>query len=129
MKPSCLNLALISAAIAGGSSTTAVARQQLSKLSESGKPLNVVFILSDDHRYDYMGFVGKVPWLETPAMDRMAREGAWIRNAFVTTSLSSPSRASILTGMYSHSHKVVDNSSPMPAGLTVCPEYLQQVGY
>lgn len=52
MKPSCLNLALISAAIAGGSSTTAVARQQLSKLSESGKPLNVVFIfiLSDDHR-------------------------------------------------------------------------------
>lgn len=61
MKPSCLNLALISAAITGGSSTTAVARQQLSKLSESGKPLNVVFILSDDHRYDYMGFVGKVP--------------------------------------------------------------------
>ena len=56
MKPSCLNLALISAAIAGGSSTTAFARQQLSKLSESGKPLNVVFILSDDHRYDYMGF-------------------------------------------------------------------------
>lgn len=129
MKPSCLNLALISAAITGGSSTTAVARQQLSKLSESGKPLNVVFILSDDHRYDYMGFVGKVPWLETPAMDRMACEGAWIRNAFVTTSLSSPSRASILTGMYSHSHKVVDNSAPMPAGLTFFPEYLQQVGY
>ena len=128
MKPYCLNLSLISAALTGGSPASAITRQ-LPKLPESGKPLNVVFILSDDHRYDYMGFVGKVPWLETPNMDRMAREGAWIRNAFVTTSLSSPSRASILTGMYSHTHKLVDITAPMPAGLTFFPEYLQQVGY
>ncbi|MDR2388172.1 MAG: sulfatase [Tannerellaceae bacterium] len=97
--------------------------------TETPKPLNVVFILSDDHRYDYMGFMDKVPWLETPNMDRMAREGAHVRNAFVTTSLSSPSRASILTGMYSHGHKVVDNSSPLPPGLTFFPEYLQKAGY
>jgi arylsulfatase A-like enzyme len=93
------------------------------------KPLNVVFILSDDHRYDYMGFMNTVPWLQTPCMDRMAREGAHIKNAFVTTSLSSPSRASILTGMYSHAHTVVDNSAPLPAGLTFFPEYLQKAGY
>lgn len=93
------------------------------------KPLNVVFILSDDHRYDYMGFMNRVPWLETPHMDRMTREGAHIKNAFVTTSLSSPSRASILTGMYSHAHKVVDNSAPLPAGLRFFPEYLQEAGY
>jgi arylsulfatase A-like enzyme len=93
------------------------------------RPLNVVFILSDDHRYDFMGFTGRVPWLETPSMDRMAREGAHLRNAFVTTSLSSPSRASILTGMYSHTHKVVDNSAPLPEGLTFFPEYLRQAGY
>lgn len=93
------------------------------------KPLNVVFILSDDHRYDYMGFMERVPWLQTPAMDRMAKEGAHIKNAFVTTSLSSPSRASILTGMYSHAHKVVDNSAPLPPGLTFFPEYLQEAGY
>jgi arylsulfatase A-like enzyme len=99
------------------------------QVRKEGKPLNVVFILSDDHRYDYMGFTGAVPWLQTPGMDRMAREGAHIRNAFVTTSLSSPSRASILTGMYSHSHKVVDNSSPLPSGLTFFPEYLQKAGY
>lgn len=99
------------------------------KENASKKPLNVVFILSDDHRYDYMGFMNTVPWLETPHMDRMAREGAHIRNAFVTTSLSSPSRASILTGMYSHAHKVVDNSAPLPAGLTFFPEYLQKAGY
>jgi len=91
--------------------------------------MNIVFILSDDHRYDYMGFVGKIPWLQTPSMDRMAHEGAWMKNAFVTTSLSSPSRASILTGMYSHSHKVVDNTAPLPDGLTFFPEYLQKTGY
>lgn len=96
---------------------------------ENTKPRNVVFILSDDHRYDYMGFLSTIPWLETPSMDRMASEGAYIRNAFVTTSLSSPSRASILTGLYSHTHKVVDNNAPLPAGLTFFPEYLQQAGY
>ena len=95
----------------------------------NGKKMNIVFILSDDHRYDYMGFVGKIPWLQTPSMDRMAHEGAWMKNAFVTTSLSSPSRASILTGMYSHSHKVVDNTAPLPDGLTFFPEYLQKAGY
>ena len=94
-----------------------------------GGKMNIVFILSDDHRYDYMGFVGKIPWLQTPSMDRMAHEGAWMKNAFVTTSLSSPSRASILTGMYSHSHKVVDNTAPLPEGLTFFPEYLQKAGY
>jgi arylsulfatase A-like enzyme len=95
----------------------------------NGKKMNIVFILSDDHRYDYMGFVGKIPWLQTPSMDRMAHEGAWMKNAFVTTSLSSPSRASILTGMYSHSHKVVDNTAPLPDGLTFFPQYLQKAGY
>lgn len=81
--------------------------QEADNTSQKTKPLNVVFILSDDHRYDYMGFMNTIPWLETPNMDRMAKEGAHIKNAFVTTSLSSPSRASILTGMYSHSHKVL----------------------
>ncbi|MBV3303451.1 sulfatase [Parabacteroides distasonis] len=103
--------------------------QKAENTSSGIKPLNVVFILSDDHRYDYMGFMGTIPWLETPSMDRMAKEGAHIKNAFVTTSLSSPSRASILTGMYSHSHKVVDNTAPLPEGLIFFPQYLQENGY
>ena len=78
---------------------------------------NVIFVLSDDHRYDFMGFTGKVPWLQTPAMDKMAAEGCHLENAFVTTSLCSPSRASILTGMYSHAHTVVDNQAPVPDDL------------
>jgi len=90
---------------------------------------NVIFILTDDHRYDFMGFTGKVPWLKTPAMDRLAREGAYFRNTYVTTALCSPSRASILTGLYSHSHEVVDNISPDRADLTFFPQYLQEAGY
>lgn len=90
---------------------------------------NVVFILSDDHRYDFMGFMNKVPGLKTPNMDFLAREGAHLQNAFVTTSLCSPSRASILTGQYAHTHRVVDNQAPMPEGLIFFPEYLQKAGY
>ena len=89
------------------------------------KPRNVVFILTDDHRYDFMGFTGKLPWLKTPNMDRLFKEGAYFKNAFVTTSLCSPSRASILTGAYSHVHTIVDNASPEPPGNIYFPQYLQ----
>ncbi|MGH7606259.1 MAG: sulfatase family protein [Gemmatimonadales bacterium] len=95
-------------------------------------PRNVIIILSDDHRYDFMGFMqdGAAPdWLETPALDRMAAGGAHIRNAFVTTALCSPSRASILTGRYAHRHGVVDNTSAVPAGTTFFPAWLQRAGY
>jgi arylsulfatase A-like enzyme len=93
------------------------------------KPRNVIYILSDDHRYDFMGFTGRVPGLQTPNMDRLASEGAYLENAFVTTSLCSPSRASILTGQYAHTHTVVDNQSPAPASLIYFPQYLQKAGY
>ena len=92
-------------------------------------PKNVIFILSDDHRFDFMGFTGKVPWLQTPNLDRLASEGAYFPNTYVTTSLCSPSRASILTGLFSHSHTVVDNAAPDPGNLTFFPEYLQEAGY
>lgn len=109
--------------------THAQTSQSLKIEHNNNKPLNVIFILSDDHRYDFMGFTGKVPWLQTPNMDKMAKQGVWIKNATVTTALCSPSRASILTGMYAHKHTVVDNSSPLPANLTFFPQYLQQAGY
>ncbi len=102
---------------------------QSEKTQDPDKPYNVIFILSDDHRYDYMGFMDKVPGLKTPNMDRMAAEGAHLENAFVTTSLCSPSRASILTGLYAHQHGVVDNNAPMPEDLTFFPQYLQKADY
>ena len=98
--------------------------------TQRAQPRNVVIILSDDHRYDFMSFMPGAPrWLQTPNLDRMRREGAHVRNAFVTTSLCSPSRASILTGQYAHRHGVVDNSSPIPPGTVFFPQLLQRAGY
>jgi len=93
------------------------------------KPMNVVFILSDDHRYDFMGFLNKPAFLETPNMDRMASQGIHFPNASVTTALCSPSRASIVTGQYAHHHTVVDNQALEPESLIYFPQYLQQEGY
>ena len=93
------------------------------------KPMNIIFILADDHRYDAMGFMKKIQGLQTPGLDRMAVEGAHIRNAFVSTALCSPSRASILTGKYAHTHTVVDNEAPLPANLVFFPSYMKQKGY
>ena len=109
------------------SSQAPAAELELKKI-ERAKPLNVVFILSDDHRYDVMSFLGH-PWVETPAMDAMAREGVYFKNAMVTTSLCSPSRASILTGQYMHNHGVVDNNVTTKPGTKFFPQYLQAAGY
>lgn len=92
------------------------------------QPRNVVFILSDDHRYDAMSFMGH-PLAKTPRMDAMARNGAHLKNAFVTTSLCSPSRVSILTGLYTFRHRVIDNQRTVPEGTIFFPQYLQQAGY
>ncbi|NND95747.1 MAG: sulfatase-like hydrolase/transferase, partial [Pirellulaceae bacterium] len=92
------------------------------------KPRNVVFILTDDHRYDAMGFMGH-PFLETPHLDSLASNGVHLKNAFVTTSLCSPSRASILTGLYTHKHRVIDNNRLVPEGTVFFPQYLQKHGY
>ncbi len=93
------------------------------------QPKNVVLILSDDHRYDFFSAHPNAPdFLQTPGMDRMAREGVHLRNAFVTTSLCSPSRASILSGQYAHNHGVVDNSTPIPSGTRFFPVDLQDAG-
>jgi N-acetylglucosamine-6-sulfatase len=95
---------------------------------EGVKPRNVVFVLTDDHRYDAMGFMGH-PFLETPHLDSLASNGVHVKNAFVTTSLCSPSRASILTGLYTHKHRVIDNNRLVPEGTIFFPQYLQRAGY
>ena len=112
------------ALVAGG-----VAQAQ-PRTAQRSAPRNVVVILSDDHRYDFMGFMPRAPaFLRTPNLDRMAAGGAHVANAFVTTSLCSPSRASMLTGQYAHNHGVVDNTSPVPPGTRFFPEDLQAAGY
>src|SRR5580692_10510052 len=96
---------------------------------QSAKPRNILFILTDDHRYDAMSFMGAQTFPVTPNMDSMARDGVHCQNAFVTTALCSPSRASILTGKYAHQHKIVDNNTAIPPGTHFFSENLQKAGY
>jgi N-acetylglucosamine-6-sulfatase len=114
--------------MAAGAAQAATQSLRLRRLPKV-KPKNILFVLTDDHRYDAMGFMKPQSFGETPTLDRLAREGAHFRNAFVTTALCSPSRASILTGLYAHQHKVVDNNHPIPPGLIFYPRYLQAAGY
>jgi N-acetylglucosamine-6-sulfatase len=116
-----MRLFLLLILLAGSQQTIAQANRRA--------PVNIIFILADDHRYDAMGFMNKIKGLQTPSMDRLAREGAHIKNAFVSTALCSPSRASILTGQYAHTHTVVNNDSPLPPNLAFFPQYMQQKGY
>src|SRR5210317_1677149 len=102
--------------------------QKVSIQQDGSNPPNIIFFLTDDHRFDAMGFMGH-PFLETPNMDKMAGEGIHFKQAMVTTSLCSPSRASILSGMYAHNHGVVDNYNPVDSSLKFFPEYLQEAGY
>ena len=101
----------------------------INKTDSIKRPNRIIFILSDDHRYDYMGFMNTVEWLKTPNMDRLALGGAHCSEAFVTTALCSPSRATILTGLYTHEHTIVDNQAPNPGIHSYFPLHLQEAGY
>ena len=89
---------------------------------------NIVFILIDDQRFDAAGALGH-PFLETPHLDRLIERGVLFENAFVTTSLCSPSRASILTGQYAHRHGVLDNRTRLDPRTPTFPQELQGAGY
>jgi N-acetylglucosamine-6-sulfatase len=123
--------ALVVAALAALPSPPAGSPEPAEPQARSGaqtQPRNIILVLTDDHRYDALGFM-RHPFLQTPNLDSLAKNGVHFRNAFVTTALCSPSRASILTGQYAHRHRVVDNQHPVPPGTTFFAQHLQRAGY
>ena len=64
---------------------------------------NIIFILTDDQRWDALGYAGN-PIIQTPNMDALAASGLYFRNAFVTTPICAASRASLFTGLYERTH-------------------------
>jgi arylsulfatase A-like enzyme len=99
------------------------------------RPPNIIVFMTDDQRQDAMSVAGN-PILKTPNMDRIALEGVRFRESFVTNALCGPSRASFLTGLYSHAHGYISNADP-PAfehqkgieGQTTYVELLRKAGY
>ena len=89
---------------------------------------NVVVVICDDIRWNALGCAGH-PHLKTPNIDQLAREGVYFENMFCTTSLCSPSRATILSGLYAHTHGVTNNFTDYPRELASFPLQLQNSGY
>ena len=79
-------------------------------------PPNIVMIISDDQKWDDYGFMGHAQ-VQTPHLDRLAKESLSFQRGYVPSSLCCPSLASIITGLYPHQHKVTSNDPPMPAGI------------
>lgn len=73
--------------------------------------LNVLFLMTDEQHYRSLSSTGN-PYIETPHMDRIGREGARFDGATCVTPYCSPSRASIITGLYPHTHGILVNVSP-----------------
>ncbi len=93
---------------------------------------NIIFVIADDLRYDGLSSTGH-PFAQTPNFDRIAREGVKFNNFFCTTPLCSPSRASFLTGLYAHTHGIVNNDdhglSDISHRLPTFPRILYNAGY
>jgi N-acetylglucosamine-6-sulfatase len=103
--------------------------------SDSKAPVNILIMVTDDQRWDQLGLVqaeqgdkARFPFIETPRLDALAAEGMRFRNAFVTTSLCSPSRSAILTGQYNHTNGIIDNFTPFTPRPTWATA-LQAAGY
>ncbi|HIE9814369.1 TPA: sulfatase family protein [Klebsiella pneumoniae] len=123
-------VALLALSVSMGASSTTFAEPssvQEQKNISAEKKMNMVFVLVDDLRYDMMGFINKD--LKTPNIDYLAKNGVYFPNAVVTSSLCSPSRATILTGQTVRNHGIVDNNDSSEKGLVFFPSYLQKAGY
>jgi arylsulfatase A-like enzyme len=88
---------------------------------------NILYIMTDDHAAHALSCYGS-RINQTPHMDRIAREGMRFANCFCTNGICAPSRATILTGKYSHRNGILDNRQEFDGGQTTFPKLLQQAG-
>ena len=94
------------------------------------KPLNIVYIMTDDHTAQMNPLCYDKRYMDTPNLDRIANEGVRFTNSFVANSLSGPSRACMLTGKHSCENKFYDNSTCVfDSSQQTFPKLLQKAGY
>ncbi len=91
---------------------------------------NIIFILTDDQRFDALGYAGN-KIIQTPEIDRLAKEGCYFKNAFATTPICAASRASILTGLYERTHKYTFQTGPVREEFMnqSYPKLIREAGY
>ncbi len=77
------------------------------------RPKNVLLLMSDQHRRDALGVAGD-PIARTPNLDSLARSGVRFASAYCSNPVCTPSRASLLTGLYTHNHQAWNNATPWP---------------
>ncbi len=99
------------------------------KAQEKSRP-NIIFILTDDQRWDALGYAGN-KIIQTPNMDKLASEGMYFKNAFVTTPICAASRASIMTGLYERTHDFTFATPPLKQAYVAnsYPQKLKDAGY
>ncbi|WP_420147965.1 sulfatase [Spirosoma sp.] len=99
-------------------------------LAQKPAPPNIIFLLTDDHRWDALGVAGN-RIIQTPNLDRLASQGVLFKNAYVTTAICCVSRASLLSGQYMSRHKITDFDTPFsPSALAqTYPLLLKKAGY
>ncbi|UTA48362.1 sulfatase [Simiduia sp. 21SJ11W-1] len=97
---------------------------------KAGAQPNIVFILTDDQRWDAVGYAGN-DIIQTPNIDALAEQGTRFSNAFVTTSICAASRASIMTGTYERRHGFTFNEPPLRTKFieNSYPKLLKDAGY
>ena len=102
--------------------------QGCNEASEIKTKPNILFIMSDDHAYQAISaYDDKL--IQTPNIDRIAKEGMLFNNACVTNSICAPSRAVILTGKHSHINGKIDNKSKFDDSQITFPQLFQKAGY
>ncbi len=89
---------------------------------------NIIFIMTDDHSYQTLSAYDN-RFIDTPNLDRIANEGVIFRNSFVTNSICAPSRATMLTGKYSHMNGQLDNRTRFDSSQVTFPKLLRNAGY
>ena len=98
------------------------------RAGKAAKRPNIIFIMSDDHAAQAMGcYASKIN--KTPNLDRIANEGMRFNNCFCTNSICTPSRATILTGKYSHKNGCLTLSDKFDGAQQTFPKLLQTAGY
>jgi len=121
-------VAVLALAVSGLLATVPALAAEAPAAPAAARRPNIIFIFSDDHATSAISAYGS-KLIDTPNIDRIAREGAIFRNCFCTNSICGPSRAVILTGKHCHLNSFPDNHSTFDGSQTTFPKLMQQAGY